>query len=106
MPFRKGFSGNPTGARPHKAFADALRIVAMELDKTKKRNKLRAIADRVVECAVAGEPWAVKEVADRLDGKPAQEQVLAVDTRRDLNEYSDAELMEMIADCQAKAIAG
>ncbi len=34
--------------------------------------KLELIANKCVDQAVAGEPWAVKEVGDRLDGKPAQ----------------------------------
>jgi hypothetical protein len=34
--------------------------------------KLDIIADKCADQAVNGEPWAVKEVGDRLDGKPAQ----------------------------------
>lgn len=34
--------------------------------------KLHAIAARLVAAAEAGEGWAIKEVADRTDGKPAQ----------------------------------
>lgn len=34
--------------------------------------KLRRIADKLVALAEAGESWAVKELADRLDGKSAQ----------------------------------
>lgn len=33
---------------------------------------LRRAADRLLQLASDGEPWAVKELADRLDGKPAQ----------------------------------
>ena len=33
---------------------------------------LRKIADKLVALAVDGVPWAVQEVANRLDGKPAQ----------------------------------
>jgi hypothetical protein len=31
--------------------------------------KIAKIVDKVLDQAEAGEPWAVKEVADRLDGK-------------------------------------
>jgi hypothetical protein len=35
-------------------------------------NKLRAVADALVEKAMTGDIAAIKEVADRLDGKPVQ----------------------------------
>lgn len=34
--------------------------------------KLRELADKLVECALNGEGWALQQIADRLDGKPAQ----------------------------------
>ena len=34
--------------------------------------KLRRAADQLLDLAAAGEPWAVREIADRLDGKAAQ----------------------------------
>lgn len=34
--------------------------------------KLRTIAEKLVNAAEAGESWAIKEVADRIDGKPMQ----------------------------------
>ena len=36
------------------------------------RLKLRQIADKLVEKAIEGEPWAVKEIMDRVDGKAVQ----------------------------------
>lgn len=33
---------------------------------------LNDVADQLVLAAVKGESWAIKEIADRLDGKPAQ----------------------------------
>jgi hypothetical protein len=33
---------------------------------------LRRIADKLVEKAIDGEPWAVKEIMDRVDGKAVQ----------------------------------
>lgn len=35
--------------------------------------KLRAIAEKLVAAAEAGEGWAIKEVADRTDGKAIQQ---------------------------------
>lgn len=74
MAFEKGQSGNPGGRPKEKAFADALRIaVNVEVENEgEKKKKLRLIAERLVAEAMAGESWAVQQVADRLDGKPAQ----------------------------------
>jgi hypothetical protein len=74
MAFEKGQSGNPGGRPKEKAFADALRLAVnaeVEIEGEKKK-KLRVIAERLVAEAMAGEGWAVQQVADRLDGKPAQ----------------------------------
>jgi hypothetical protein len=30
---------------------------------------MRRIAEKLVECALNGEPWAISQVADRIDGK-------------------------------------
>ncbi len=68
MPFEPGQSGNPTGAKPNKRFLDALnRAIAQDDSK-----KLREAAEKVLEFASAGEPWAVQFLADRLDGKAHQ----------------------------------
>lgn len=74
MAFEKGQSGNPGGRPKERAFADALRLaVNAEIESEgAKKKKLRVIAERLVAEAMAGESWAVQQVADRLDGKPAQ----------------------------------
>ncbi len=33
---------------------------------------LNKVTDNLVKAALAGEQWAIKEVADRMDGRPAQ----------------------------------
>lgn len=35
--------------------------------------RLRTAAEKLLDLAAAGEPWAVKELGDRLDGKPTQQ---------------------------------
>jgi hypothetical protein len=35
-------------------------------------DRLRKAAETLLSLAAQGEPWAVKEIADRLDGKAAQ----------------------------------
>ena len=36
------------------------------------RKGLDKVADEYVQAASNGDPWAIKDMADRLDGKPAQ----------------------------------
>ena len=62
-----GQPGNQN-ARKGKLFYDAIRIALVQEDK----KKLRSIADKLIKAAESGEPWAVKEVMDRMDGKPIQ----------------------------------
>jgi len=59
-----------------KQFADQLRIVLAEpVDKNdpKSVRKIRRIAEKLVECAMKGEGWAISQVADRIDGKATAE---------------------------------
>lgn len=70
MAFAKGQSGNPGGRPKEKPFADALR---MELAAAgEDRKALRSIARRLIAKADEGDMQAIKEVADRLDGKVPQ----------------------------------
>jgi len=69
-PFKKGQSGNPGGRPKTKEFVEAIRTKIKEADGD--RTKLETIAAKLVEKAVEGDLAAIKEVADRLDGKPVQ----------------------------------
>ena len=55
-----------------KSFANMLNIAIKEAVEGKETTKLRAVADALVEKAMAGDVQAIKEVADRLDGKVPQ----------------------------------
>ena len=57
--------GNQNGKKG-KLFYDALRVALVQED----RKKLRKITEKLVQAAESGEPWAVKEIMDRMDGKP------------------------------------
>ena len=48
-------------------FKDKLRLIL-----TQEPHRLSAIADTLVRKAEEGEPWAVKEIMDRMDGKAHQ----------------------------------
>jgi Family of unknown function (DUF5681) len=74
MPFVKGKSGNPGGQQADKPFRDA---IALELQEEivlegRELRKLRVIARALVNKATDGDLAAIKEVIDRIEGKPPQ----------------------------------
>jgi hypothetical protein len=50
-------------------------VLAEPVDKNdpKSVRKIRRIAEKLVECAMTGEGWAISQVADRIDGKATAE---------------------------------
>jgi hypothetical protein len=79
-----------SGSKPE-PFADALR---MEICAGNDPRHLRAIARKLVEKALDGDLQALREVADRLDGKPTQ----SIDCRdaRPITQWSDEELLAIM----------
>lgn len=72
MPFAPGQSGNP-GGKPKRAklFTNAL---LASLKKTDEHDveAIQRIADKLVELAESGDVPAIKEIADRVEGKVPQ----------------------------------
>lgn len=69
MPFARGNRlgrGRPPAGR---AFSDMLRVALAEKGDD-GRPKLRRLADVFVDMALAGDIQAIKEIADRLEGRP------------------------------------
>lgn len=64
-------AGRPKGAWSEKRFREALQAAVTE-DGTDGQKRLRNIAEKLVVAAETGDITAIREVADRLDGKPAQ----------------------------------
>ena len=88
----KGRSGTNRGK--DKPWADALRLTVFRDDEEGKRKLLR-IAEKCAEAALAGDMQAIKEIGDRLDGKPAQDTNVTV--HRTASELTDDELMDIAA---------
>ena len=59
--------GNKNSAKG-KLFYGELRKVLVQED----ARRLRAIAENLVKAAEDSEPWAIKEIMDRMDGKAIQ----------------------------------
>jgi hypothetical protein len=72
MPFAKGQSGNPGGRVQDRPWLEALRVAVNETT-PEGRKRLRAIADKSVELALAGDMDAIREIGNRLDGRPRQQ---------------------------------
>lgn len=72
----KGRSGTNKGK--DKPYAEALRMELLSAGDDHRR--LRNIARKHIELAEGGDLQAIKEMADRLDGKPAQEASITNET--------------------------
>lgn len=64
----KGGQPGNSNATKNKLWSETLRRALLADD----GKKLRALADRLIERAQEGDTSALKEIGDRLDGKPAQ----------------------------------
>jgi hypothetical protein len=69
-PFQPGQSGNPNGRPKSKPFREAIQRALDEAGSDK--DALQAVATALVGKAMMGDVPAIKELADRMDGKVAQ----------------------------------
>ena len=66
--FKSGESGNPEGLKKTTFIRDCF----VRLNAQSDGNMVRQVCEKVVQLAKEGEPWAVQELFNRLDGKPPQ----------------------------------
>jgi hypothetical protein len=100
----KGQSGNAIGRRAEKPFSDALKMEIAAAGGDQKA--LREIARNLLRIAcikkgVIALP-AIVALADRLDGKPAQESAVLV-TKHEASDWTREELLALLSE-GAKAI--
>ena len=60
--------GNQNAVKDNRIWGEAIRKAVMQ----RNGDKLRALADKLIDRAAEGDIAAMKELGDRLDGKPAQ----------------------------------
>lgn len=94
----KGRSGKPKD----KPYAEALRMELAAAGDDLKR--LRRIAAKHLELAEAGDLQAINALADRLDGKPAQESTVTIN--RSVDEMTDQEIATRIAELRGVGASG
>src|SRR5262245_1508631 len=63
---------NPRGQQRDKIYREALRLELADMSEGVDLKKLRQSARAHIEHAASGDSQAITELADRLDGKPAQ----------------------------------
>ena len=97
----KGRSGRRPGDSAT-LWADALRV-AVSREDVDGRKKLARLADRCVEAALGGDMTAMKEIGDRLDGKPRQSIDMTTVARKSVREMTDEEIAERIAELEAQS---
>lgn len=95
MTFKVGQSGNPGGRSTEKAVANAVRAAVNAPDPKTGRRKLELIAEMATNLAMSGEAWAVQFVADRLDGKAAQETTIKHELS--IVEMTDSEIAQRVS---------
>lgn len=69
--FQKGQVANPEGARGARVWEAAVRRAALREVSTPqgKATFLNLAAEKLVQAAIEGDPAAIKELGDRLDGR-------------------------------------
>jgi hypothetical protein len=65
--------GNKNAATTKRPWAEALQRALEAHKPIEQRQKLDALAVAVIEKAMSGDVQAIKEIGDRLDGKPRQQ---------------------------------
>lgn len=69
------------GRKSDKIWTDALRMAVMQPSKAQPdKKRIQTIAEKCVDMAESGDLPAMKEVFDRIDGKPAQ--AIAMELRK------------------------
>ncbi len=84
--FKKGESGNPSGRPKLTRLTEALREqLAEQMPNASEETVAEAIARALIGEALTGDVQAIREIADRTEGKPKQ----AIDLDLQINDWRD-----------------
>ncbi len=87
-PFQPGQSGNPKGRPKSITLSEAYRKMLAAMDETDPQGRTRAevLAEQMYSKAKTGDVGALKEIADRVEGKARQTIALSVEKREQLEQ--------------------
>jgi hypothetical protein len=93
MPFKKNESGNPLG-RPKSgnSFRDLLEKKLSDMQSLDGISRKEAICEVLIGLAMSGDLDAIKQITDRIDGKPTQ-QILQTNVNLDEPKVFDKNLL-------------
>ena len=86
--FRPGQSGNPAGRPKSITLSEAYRKMLSQVDESDPESRTRAevLAEQMYAKAKTGDVQALREIADRVEGKPRQTLALSVERREQLEQ--------------------
>jgi predicted acylesterase/phospholipase RssA len=87
-PFQPGQSGNPKGRPKSITLSEAYRKMLAAVDETdpEKRTHAEVLAEQMYAKAKTGDVSALKEIADRVEGKARQTVALTLEKREQLEQ--------------------
>jgi hypothetical protein len=87
-PFQPGQSGNPKGRPKSITLSEAYRKMLAQVDESdeQKRTRAEVLAEQMYVKAKAGDVPALREIADRVEGKARQTIALSVEKREQLEQ--------------------
>ncbi len=87
-PFKPGQSGNPKGRPKSITLSEAYRKMLATVDETdpEKRTRAEVLAEQMYAKAKTGDVSALREIADRVEGKPRQTLALTLEKREQLEQ--------------------
>src|SRR2546423_5620196 len=86
--FRPGQSGNPAGRPKSITLSEAYRKMLSRVDESdpEKRTRAEVLAEQMYAKAKTGDVQALREIADRVEGKPRQTLALSLERREQLEQ--------------------
>jgi hypothetical protein len=88
IPFRKGQSGNPRGRPKSITLSEAYRRELSKIDETdpERRTNAEVLAGKAILRARGGDVAALREIADRTEGRARQTVALTLERREQLEQ--------------------
>lgn len=90
--------GNQNSTKSKRLWAETIKRAVVQQDP----EKLRKIAEKLIDMAEQGDLGAIKELGDRLDGKTPQSLTLAGDEDNPVRTVSRIELVALKGDADSK----